>query len=116
MHKGHDTVTSAQARDLTYCSHDLQPNGHLRLPASVVELTMASQYPVDYADLPNLTASGQGEHLLIPGPESVKAARNFTASTQRGWKLDALVEEDVIVASELVTNAIRHRACQAGPS
>ncbi len=77
---------------------------------------MARQDPADYADLPNLTASGQGEFLLIPGPESVKAARDFTASTLRGWKLDALVEEAVIVASELITNAIRHGACQAGPS
>jgi anti-sigma regulatory factor (Ser/Thr protein kinase) len=116
MHKGHDTVTSAQARDLTYGSHELRPIGNLRRPASVRERTMARQDPADYADLPNLTASGQGELLLIPGPESVKAARDFTASTLRGWKLDALVEEAVIVASELVTNAIRHGACQAGPS
>jgi len=53
-------------------------------------------------------AGGQPAVVLIPGPESVKAAREFTAATLRGWQLESLVEEAVIVASELVTNAIRH--------
>jgi anti-sigma regulatory factor (Ser/Thr protein kinase) len=107
-------VTSAQARDLTYGSHELRPIGNLRRPASVRERTMAGQDPADFADLLNLTAAGHGELLLIPGPESVKAARAFTAATLRAWKLEALVEEAVIVASELVTNAIRHATCPAG--
>jgi anti-sigma regulatory factor (Ser/Thr protein kinase) len=77
---------------------------------------MAGQDPADFADLLNLTADGQGELLLIPGPESVKAAREFTAATLRGWKVEALVEEAVIVASELVTNAIRHGSCPAEQS
>jgi two-component sensor histidine kinase len=34
----------------------------------------------------------------------------------RDWKLDALVEEAVIVASELVTNAIRHGTCPSVPT
>lgn len=57
---------------------------------------------------------GQRELMLIPGPESVRAAREFTSATLRGWNLDCLVEEAVIVASELVTNAIRHGMCRSG--
>jgi len=57
---------------------------------------------------------GQRELMLIPGPESVRTAREFTAATLRNWKLDGLVEEAVIVASELVTNAIRHGMCWSG--
>jgi anti-sigma regulatory factor (Ser/Thr protein kinase) len=116
MHKGHDTVTSAQARDLTYGSRELRPIGNLRRPASVRERTMAGRDPADVADLLNLTVAGHGALLLVPGPESVKAARDFTAATLRGWNLEALVEEAVIVASELVTNAIRHGTCPAGPT
>ncbi|HKB36658.1 MAG TPA: ATP-binding protein [Gemmataceae bacterium] len=48
------------------------------------------------------------ELVLNPGAESVKAAREFTAVTLRDWRLDDLVDEAVVVASELVTNAIRH--------
>ena len=120
MHKGHDTVTSAQARDLTYGSRELRPIGNLHRQARVRERTMAVQDAADYADLLNLSEVGlseigQSELLLIPGPESVKAARDFTAATLHGWKLDALVEEAVIVTSELVTNAIRHGTCSSGP-
>src|SRR5262245_12271106 len=111
MHKGHDIVTSAQARDLTYCSRELRPSGNLRRSASVPERTTAVADAADDADLLNLTDLGQDELLLIAGPESVRAAREFTAATLRGWKLEALVEEAVIVASELVTNAIRHGIC-----
>jgi anti-sigma regulatory factor (Ser/Thr protein kinase) len=77
---------------------------------------MAGQDPADYGDLLKLAADRHGALLLIPGPESVKAAREFTAATLRGWKLEALVEEAVIVASELVTNAIRHGARPSGSS
>src|SRR5258705_4359412 len=120
MHKGHDTVTSAQARDLTYGSRELRPIGNLHRQARVRERTMAVQDAADYADLLNLSEVGlseigQSELLLIPGPESVKAARDFTAATLHGWKLDALVEEAVIVTSELVTNAIRHGTCSSRP-
>jgi len=120
MHKGHDTVTSAQARDLTYGSRELRPIGNLHRQARAAERTMAVQDAADHADLLNLSEVGlsevgQSELLLIPGPPSVKAARDFTAATLRGWKLDALVEEAVIVTSELVTNAIRHGTCSSGP-
>src|SRR5258708_25361186 len=81
MHKGHDTVTSAQARDLTYGSRELRPIGNLHRQARARERTMAVQDAADFADLLNLSEIGQSELLLIPGPESVKAARDFTAGT-----------------------------------
>jgi anti-sigma regulatory factor (Ser/Thr protein kinase) len=41
-------------------------------------------------------------------PESARAAREFTVATLRKWHLDALIEDAVVIASELATNAIRH--------
>lgn len=52
---------------------------------------------------------------LKPGTESVKLARDFTAETMRGWQLEGLIEDAVIIASELVTNAIRHGQVMVGP-
>jgi anti-sigma regulatory factor (Ser/Thr protein kinase) len=49
--------------------------------------------------------------FLMIGPESARAARDFTKSTLREWGLDGLAQEAALVASELVTNAIRHGAC-----
>lgn len=46
--------------------------------------------------------------LLSIGPEAARAARDFTASTLREWQLDELSYEAALIASELVTNAIRH--------
>jgi hypothetical protein len=45
---------------------------------------------------------------LAPVPESARAAREFTVATLRKWHLDALIEDAVVIASELATNAIRH--------
>jgi histidine kinase-like protein len=45
---------------------------------------------------------------LAPVPESARAAREFTVATLRNWHLDALIEDAVVIASELATNAIRH--------
>ncbi|HEX9033235.1 MAG TPA: ATP-binding protein [Streptosporangiaceae bacterium] len=53
--------------------------------------------------------------LLCPGPESARAAREFTAETLRGWRLDALLDEAMVIASELVTNAIRHGMSPEAP-
>ena len=41
-------------------------------------------------------------------PESARAAREFTVATLRKWELDALIEDAVVISSELATNAIRH--------
>jgi anti-sigma regulatory factor (Ser/Thr protein kinase) len=51
--------------------------------------------------------------FLVIGPESARAARDFTKSVLREWGLDGLVQEAALIASELVTNAIRHGACCA---
>jgi hypothetical protein len=84
MHQGHP-VSFLPARDWP-CSHqELGPPGSAR-PAA-------------------------GRHCritLAPAPESTKAARGFTTAALHGWHLDTLIQDAVIVASELVSNAIRH--------
>jgi anti-sigma regulatory factor (Ser/Thr protein kinase) len=45
---------------------------------------------------------------LTPRHDSVRHAREFTRSTLRRWGLDALFDDIALVASELVTNALRH--------
>lgn len=110
MHEGR-IVTSAQARDFTYGRRELPSNGSLTGSAVVREW----EVPVQEGSDPLVCAAGgERELMLVPGPESVSAAREFTAATLLGWKLDGLVEEAVIVASELVTNAITHGMCFAG--
>ena len=49
---------------------------------------------------------------LPPVPESAKVAREFTAAALRNWRLDALIPDAVLIASELVTNAISHGSQQ----
>jgi anti-sigma regulatory factor (Ser/Thr protein kinase) len=104
MHKGHEIVTSAQARDLTYGGHGLGASDDLRQPHRLRQREM----PLPGVTAPLDGVAGPCELMLKPGPESVQAAREFTSVTLRDWQLDDLVEEAVIVASELVTNAIRH--------
>ena len=62
------------------------------------------EYPPDMVS----GAEALRQALLSVGPEAAKAARDFTTSTLREWQLDELVQEAVLIASELVTNAIRH--------
>jgi anti-sigma regulatory factor (Ser/Thr protein kinase) len=45
---------------------------------------------------------------LAPVPESARTAREFTAACLRKWQLDPLISDAVLIASELVTNAISH--------
>ena len=45
---------------------------------------------------------------LAPVPESARTAREFTVATLHEWQLEPLVEDAVVIASELATNAIRH--------
>jgi anti-sigma regulatory factor (Ser/Thr protein kinase) len=54
------------------------------------------------------TTDRQRRITLPPVPESAKAARGFTAATLRSWHLDPLISDAVLIASELVTNAINH--------
>lgn len=113
MHKGHEIVTSAQARHLTYGSPELRENGDQRGSESVRQREM----PLPVLGEPHELAAGPCELVLNPGPESVQEARQFTAVTLRDWQLGDLAEEAVIVASELVTNAIRHGTrCSVSPA
>lgn len=60
-------------------------------------------------------AAGRRRRIgLAPVPESARAARTFTVATLRMWQLDALIEDAVVIASELATNAIRHGTPAAG--
>jgi anti-sigma regulatory factor (Ser/Thr protein kinase) len=61
-----------------------------------------------------LYAGSHCRTTLAPLPESIKAAREFTTAALRGWRLDALIEDAVTVASELVTNALRHAGGHGG--
>ena len=59
--------------------------------------------------VPAPPAAGRRRRIgLAPVPESARAARRFTVATLRKWHLNALVEDAVVIASELATNAIRH--------
>ena len=58
---------------------------------------------------PMLSGAGRRRRIgLAPVPESARAAREFTSATLRGWQLDTLIDDAVVIASELATNAIRH--------
>jgi hypothetical protein len=48
------------------------------------------------------------DFTVEPDPESVTAARHFAVATLRAWGLAALCDDVGLVASELVTNALRH--------
>lgn len=45
---------------------------------------------------------------LPHAPTSARAARRFVEATLHGWRLDILIEVVVLLAGELVTNALTH--------
>ena len=45
---------------------------------------------------------------LRPTSTSSRTAREFATNTLRSWGLDDLVDDAVVIISELVTNAVRH--------
>lgn len=45
---------------------------------------------------------------LNPRWDAVRAARDFTRDTLRHWDVGGLIDDIALVASELVTNALRH--------
>jgi anti-sigma regulatory factor (Ser/Thr protein kinase) len=51
--------------------------------------------------------------FLSVAPEAARAARAFTKTTLIDWQLGDLITEAVLIASELVTNAVRHGGCCA---
>jgi anti-sigma regulatory factor (Ser/Thr protein kinase) len=119
LHKGLQ-VTFAQTWDVGYGTDDQAPAAPRRLatsagprlaPQCTGSLT-TPQYPPDLV----VGATALCQILLAIGPEAAKAARDFTSRTLRDWRLDELIEEAVLIASELVTNAIRYgqRTCPGG--
>ncbi len=94
-HEGHQ-VTFAQTWDVS-CGID-------DVPAD----TEAPSLPRCSPQLAAAAPGGLRQILLAIGPESARAARDFTMSTLHDWQLDSLAQEAVLIASELVTNAIRH--------
>src|SRR5437764_13145689 len=57
-----------------------------------------------------LSAGVDRQHrITLPSvPESARTAREFTAAALRAWQLGPLIDDAIVIASELVTNAIRH--------
>jgi anti-sigma regulatory factor (Ser/Thr protein kinase) len=104
-YKGHQ-VTFAQPTNVTYAPGETQPPDLIPL---VPEL------PVSYQTGPGpFVAHGDCRVLLPSDPESAKAAREFTVATLRTWQLSHVIDDAEIIATELVTNAIKHGACCAG--
>lgn len=82
--------------------------------AGHVEAYVLKDEEVDYlVDLLESIArprTDEAEVALPYAPESVATARRFVESKLREWKLDRLVDDALLVISELVTNAITHAA------
>lgn len=57
-----------------------------------------------------------GRHILLPPvAAAIKPARDFTAALLREWRLDALIPDAVLIASELAANAVRHGSREGEP-
>jgi len=93
-------VTSAQTWDLSYGTD-----------ANAVGIPPCDVPPFEPVPVTNLS-----QIFLSVAPEAARAARDFTKATLAEWQLDDLATEAVLIASELVTNAIRHGGCCAGDS
>jgi anti-sigma regulatory factor (Ser/Thr protein kinase) len=86
MYQGQQQVASTQVRDRRYSG------GQQEAPTSMLSATTDRQVRI----------------TLPPVPESAGLAREFTAAALRKWHLDPLISDAVLIASELVTNAIDH--------
>jgi len=104
-------VTFAQPRDVSLARDDARP-GSLVPQDPVLPESFGS--PCSRQAGPGPAAvHGHCRVLLNSGPESAKVAREFTAAALRRWQLDDLTADAVLVATELVTNAIRYGGCCA---
>src|SRR5262245_11997853 len=59
---------------------------------------------------PGLPGAARPRLGLGPVLESAWTASEFCMATLRQWKLEPLIEDAVVIASELATNAIQHGA------
>ncbi len=109
-------MTFAQPRDLSYVRdearlsrHDGAARDHACVDGSDLRAVSLEGPDQDHAPHPSCAAALGSSRLVLPaGPEAAKAARDFTRQTLRDWELDELVYDAAVIASELVTNAIRH--------
>ena len=102
-----DAGLAALLTKLTQRCHDLEETG-----TNVIETLRPGADRDDIALLlarvRALTDDQVASTTLPPRPMSVRSAREFVRSTLLGWGLEAVVDTAQLVASELVTNAIRH--------
>ncbi|MFJ5678082.1 ATP-binding protein [Streptomyces sp. NPDC093097] len=72
-------------------------------------MTTATPFPSAARPLRPLTRTIPGYTQTLPLiPQAVGLARASVRTTLACWCLDALIDDAVLVASELVTNALRH--------
>ncbi|GGV01516.1 hypothetical protein GCM10010211_81020 [Streptomyces albospinus] len=62
-------------------------------------------------EVPRFTA-----HRFTTCPAGLRKVRRHTRSTMQAWGLSACADEAVMVANELVTNALRHGLTQQSPN
>jgi serine phosphatase RsbU (regulator of sigma subunit)/PAS domain-containing protein len=102
-----DAGLAALLTKLTQRCHDLEETG-----TTVIETVRPGADRDDIALLlarvRALTADQVASITLSPQPMSVRSARGFVRSTLLAWGLDTVVDTAELVASELVTNAVRH--------
>lgn len=113
LHLHMHIVSGIVADALTLWSAQQQPRWLTRAPGRQVTSMQARDRRSMHEEPapPSAVPPAAGRHCritLAPGPESTRTARDFTTATLRWWHLEALIQDAVIVASELVTNAIRH--------
>ncbi|GHC57588.1 SpoIIE family protein phosphatase [Streptomyces flavofungini] len=60
------------------------------------------------ARLNGVSSADVGHWRLAPDPSEVSRARDLVRRQLRDWGLDAIADTAVLLASELVTNAVRH--------
>jgi anti-sigma regulatory factor (Ser/Thr protein kinase) len=111
MHRGH-TVTYAQPRGVSFAGdQETLPSSNRVAAGHSPDAGSLSVLPGGHGPGPGpAPCHGQARVLLDPDPESARAAREFTVATLSGWNLENLADEAVIIATELVTNAIKHGA------
>jgi anti-sigma regulatory factor (Ser/Thr protein kinase) len=62
-----------------------------------------------------LSSSSASSCVLPPRYDAVRDARRFTRATLRHWQLEAMLDGVELVASELVTNALRYAVPEEAP-
>ncbi len=85
-----------------------------RVPAAAVT---AQRTPVDTqsnrTDVGRPVSTGRAAATFEPVGRSVAAARGFVRDTLEGWALGEVVDDAVVLTSELVTNAVVHAGTSA---